>query len=118
MISSRCFLWRLPVFGAMCLGCVAGAQALGQEETNSVVADGTILCGDRDAAVEAINILRDPDGEVIVRRLLSMFASGDCREFRRDESYDPIEVQPPGIVKIRLHGHVAAYLVPLLRASR
>jgi hypothetical protein len=102
----------------MCLSCVAVAQALGQEGTKSVVADGTILCGDRDDAVEVINILRDPDTEVVARRLLSMIASGDCRGFRRGEPYDAIEVQPPGIVKIRLKGHATAYLAPLSTASR
>jgi hypothetical protein len=95
MIRRRYSLWCLPVFGAMCLSCVAVAQALGQEGTKSVVADGTILCGDRDDAVEVINILRDPDTEVVARRLLSMIASGDCRGFRRGEPYDAIEVPHP-----------------------
>lgn len=110
--------WGAPVFGALCLGCFAAAQALGQEAMKSAAADGAILCAEHNAATDVLAIFRDPDREIVVRRMSSLFAAGVCRELQLGDAYDVLEVEPSGIVKIRLHGRVTAYLAPLSPPSR
>ena len=73
-----------------------------------------LVCTDRDAAADIPAILADPDGEVLVRRLMLVLSSGGCTDRLRGTRYETVETNDPRLVKIRLDGYSNAYLVPLV----
>lgn len=86
-----------------------------QEAGVDTAAAGMVVCAEREAAEEVEAILRDPDAEVSARRLIQMLSS-ECRVLEDGDSYELVETETTGIVKIRLHGFATAYLTSLTLA--
>ena len=89
------------------------SPAKGQDRARPTIPLGTVVCTDQQAADELITTVRDPDAEVFVRRMMLVLSTGGCSDGLAGEGYEPMEVEPSGIVKARVRGSLPAYLVPL-----
>jgi hypothetical protein len=58
------------------------------EEASVRTISSAIVWGDHDAADEVMRTLRDPDAEIVVRRLVVMVTSEGCREVLHAQRYD------------------------------
>ena len=111
-------LYRLPraccmVAVALCWAPLAASTARGEDGTQDRIAAGTVVCFDRAAVDDILAILRDPDVEDPARRLTRILSSGECSDLLVGETYEPVEVEKSGIVKVRVRGFSTAYLVSL-----
>ena len=111
-------LYRLPraccmVAVALCWAPLAVSTARGEDGTQDRIAVGTLVCSERSAANEVMAIIHGPDVEDPVRRLTRILSSGECSDLLVGETYEAVEVEKSGIVKVRVRGFSKAYLVSL-----
>jgi hypothetical protein len=107
---ARC---ALPWLAVVYLVLIITRSAQGEEQTKSLVAVGTIVCGDREAADDALAAVKDPDAQV-VRRLILILRSGGCSDRLAGEQYDVVELEPSGIIRARLRTYLPVYLLTLM----
>jgi hypothetical protein len=98
---------------ALCWAPLAVSTARGEDGTQDRIAAGTVVCFDRAAANEVMAIIHGPDVEDPVRRLTRILSSGECSDLLVGETYEAVEVEKSGIVKVRVRGFSTAYLVSL-----
>ena len=98
---------------ALCWAPLAVSTARGEDGTQDRIAAGTVVCFDRTAADDILAIVRDPEVEERARRLTRILSSGECSDLLVGETYEAVEVEKSGIVKVRVRGFLNAYLVPL-----